>query len=104
MNEQHQQKRIEDLEEERDQLLQVLEDLAINDRSPQEHNEQCLAGRVYRNGNSLIMNLEELNRSTSTFFAELEHYPEPTRRAVLRLLKQHHDLLVNQFKTFNLHL
>jgi hypothetical protein len=91
------------LREENDLLLQAINALQEEQKS-MEHLEQCRIGRIARAGNSLILNLEELNSSTGLFFAEMEHFPEPTRRAVLRLLKQHHDLLVNQFKTFNLHL
>ena len=104
MNDATYEQRIADLTKERDELLDALEDVALTNRDTQEHSEQIRIGRVSRVGNSLILNLQELNSSTGLFFAEMEHYPESTKRAVLRLLKQHHDLLVSQFKTFNLHL
>lgn len=98
--------RILELEHERDQLLESLAQVVTkpDQRSEQETVDQCRAGRVARAGNHLILNLQALNNDTGAFFAEFEHYHSNTQTAVLRLLKQHHDLLVNQFKQFNFHL
>ncbi|QNI58949.1 hypothetical protein SynBIOSU31_02083 [Synechococcus sp. BIOS-U3-1] len=96
--------RINDLQKERDELLTALEQVALTNRSDQEHSEQCLNGRIARAGNSLILNLDELNSSTGIFFSNFEEFPDSTRKAVLRLLKQHHDLLVSQFQLHNLSL
>ena len=91
-----------ELQAENQALLQSLEELA--DHAQKTEPEEYRKSRLARTGNSLILNLEALNNDTGGFFAELEHYHPSTQRSVLRLLKQHHDLLVNQFQLHNLHL
>jgi len=94
------QRQVIELRMENQKLLQSLEELAAQAQKvdPEEYRNS----RLSRCGNSLILNLEALNSDTGGFFSEMEHYHPNTQRAVLRLLKQHHDLVVNQFTLFNL--
>ena len=94
--------RVAELQQENTTLIESLEEVASSSQEvdPEEYRRTRLA----RTGNSLILNLEALNHDTGGFFAELEHFHPETQRTVLRLLKQHHDLVVNQFTLHNLHL